>query len=204
MAVRSRHSHSHAGNQCRHRHGPRRIRAGEAGQGGRGTWDLARFRARRRSLGPRLSRAGDRAAGRRRARLHATSLLRPRRFGVLRDRQPVRPLAAQGRDLRPRRADDRDRWHRPGLGCSPLHVRLSRPARRHPPDPRRGPGAVGCRHPLHVGDQSPLCADLRSEGERRPRRHCRARADHAAPHDVRDCCSERTPGFGGGVRLRNT
>ncbi len=51
-----------------------------------------------------------------------------------------------------------------------LHLRLG--------DPR----IVGSDHPVHVGNQGGVGADLRSEGERRSRRHRRARPLDAAAH----------------------
>ena len=47
---------------------------------------------------------------------------------------------------------------------------------------RRDPRAVRRHHPVHLGDQGDLGADLRSQRVRRPRRHRGARHHHAGDH----------------------
>ena len=47
---------------------------------------------------------------------------------------------------------------------------------------RRDPRTVRRHHPVHLGDQGDLGADLRPQGERRSRRHLGARPHHAGAH----------------------
>ena len=119
---------------------------------------------RRRAVRPRGPGGRDRAARARRALLHAARLLRARRARPQRDRRAVGQVAAQGPDRGHARLHDRHHRHRPGLGRLALHLRLARPARRHPPDHRHGRPVRGHRAD-GAGDRAGL-----GEGRRRARR----------------------------------